>query len=1386
MGRRTLQELVQDAGINPVQTRQPCLPAPTQPAIIASEEDHSHARNLLVEQRRNDPGYKEPGKQLKRIFRSSKTNEKLQDVGQWEFTQHELDQALSAVIDKQTASVGLVQAFISLGAKVNFVEPADPKNKIGKQPTVSNISARRRSTVLQRAATLRKADSVSLLASSGADQTTLDEALRAALAANDHSCVQELLRHGANVNVIPQALADAVRSNDQNLVRLLLRAPKALRPEVISSCLPAAVQAKSENVLSLLTSYGADPNFNEASALKMAISAREYRLAIILVAGPIRMMPASLQYALDPALRAPTVQEIHQFIQLLLTCGLPSNTSGLPGLLISACKRNDTPLAHLLLEHGVPTSVNEAECLRCAISNANWPLVDAILRTPVSSSQASAALAALPDSIPKHERSRIVGALLQKGANGPPLGRWLVKAVEEADAELTDLLLHAGAPLASDNNRALQLAVMRKDSASLQRLLGAKPSPESLSALFPLLRQGHSPKERLETTRLLLEHGARGKQVDVALLKAVEDVSNTRDLRLITELVRSGADVNHDSGKCIHLAASQGDVPILQLLYKAKPSLATTSSALPKAFNANRRRRAETSKVLDILLANGVEEKSGSETVCIAVQGGPENLDIITRLIGADKRLLGPAFDGAIQLDDARAKASVLRHLLGMGISQVVLDEALISESERAVGARGDASTLELLLEKGASVDYKQGMALCTVVASGSSGLTKLLLDSKNKVSPQTVSVAFDRLIDGFGNFRTSMDLGGIVDIVQSLLVQGVSKDSIDSALPKTITMRKHHAGFVDIIKLLLDYGADPNHDESASFLMAAKSEDLGLFTSLLAYTPDFATLIPLLASSNLREDVLAGTLQACFENGCTSDHLEVSPSKQKATRAPLCSIIEDFPRSERLVKVLLDHGFNPDVTTEGTVDPSVGAETVTALVFALALPQKKVASSVILALIHAGASPSRASSVSEVSPISLAAREGRGDIVEELLNRGADASARDKWNRSALFYASSTSVLPTVQLLAASALRDDGSLQEAARCLQLEAATALVKQGHKPNFPSRLHRGRTALGELCLNAEISSGGQRSRARQLIRLFLDHGANPYFKARNERSALVLALDNVHDSLEVTEALLETEVCEDINNEKHMFCDEKGLWYSPIKYVELVPSHSRTQHRQALLELLQDKGCEPKYYSEHAEQPSGAVGMPAAIQKLADRQKEHELSMKLANESNEHARMLAETNHRDMLRREREQQEFQQAAAVQSQSHWQTLEQQKHDFEMERVRQAERMKRSEKVAWHNLMVEQERNTAAERLAIEDRKASAQFAHEQRLIKERQSETEHRANVERRALKEKEDLYERNMKRQKEITQRLDESAQLHARLRQERPAIDGPQQWGTVD
>lgn len=1380
--KRTIQDLVREVDVNPVRERNPCLPAASQPAVVASPEDHAYARQILVEQRRNSPDYKDPGKQLKRIFKSSKEKEKLQDPNLWDFSQEELDKALSSVVEQPATSSGLVQAFLNLGAKVNFVEIYGKKNKTN-QP---NNAARRRSTVLQRAATTRRADSVSLLASSGADQTTLDEGLKVALGAHDYPCVQELLRHGADLNKFSNALADAVRSNDQNFVQLLLRAPKALRTEVISSCLPAAVQQQSEPIVSLLIGYGANPNFDNASALKMAISQKEYKLAVALVAGSNSLTPTSLQSLLEYTLSLPIAALLYKFMELLFCCGLSPSSPYLAELLITATKRNDTAMARLLLANGVSTELNQAECLRNAIDHKNWQISDAILSSSISPAQASVALAVVSPETAPPERLHVITALVGKGAKGKPLQRWLVRAVEDGDADLMDLLLNADTAAGSEDSHAIQAAVVRKDFNSLRMLLRSRPSPQTLSKAFSYIKSGYTAAERIEVVRILLQHGARGTEVDQALVDAVADTSNSRDVTLINELVLHGASVNYEAGKAIHLAVAQRDVAILRLLCGAKPSSYATSTALPFTMDSRGFKNPETIPMIDVLLANGYDGEPANQALRRAVQGGPENIDVIERLLAKDNSLLKPAFQSVITSDmSSKNKAPMMQTLLDKGIPKEALDQALAVESGLALKSK-DTSLVELLLRYEASLLGNDGEALHTAVSAADSALVKLLLSGKSRPSGAIVTKAFLALFYDYKTHCSSGKLGDCIKIAQELLDRGVDQSAVDSVLPSVLDPANQDATDQPLIDLLLRCGANVNTADSICFMFAAKRNDFALFSQLLAHQPNFAKLVPKLIEADMDETSLVKLLNFCFEHNCTSDDLEASydPISKKPF---LVSTINRYPRSESLVKLLLPTlGCNPNVSVMGDVDAATGEETMSALTWALGQPQKLISSSVILALLEGGVSPTRPTSVSEISPIALAAREGRADIVEALLARGVDASVRDKSNRSPLFYASSMPVTSTAELLSASALANDGSLHEAARSLHLDIAKILIQQGHNPNFPSRLHNGRSALGELCFCAQVTTATQQTKLRQLIRLFLDKGASAKFRARNEKSCLLLALDNPHSALAVTDALLETEVWEDLNEAEHMFCDPATTcWYSPLKYVELVSSPSRARSQQALTELLRDKACLPKYYSETEIQPAGAIGMPAPIARLADRQKEHQLSLKLATEASEHARMLDETKHRDQLRRAQEAKDAERAAAAASASHAQALDQQRHAAEMQRVRDAEAMKRSEKATWHRLQQDQEREAADLRAGIEDRRASSAFAHERKLIDARRAEVEHRVNAEKRALKEKEDVYERNVKRQLQLTQKADESAQLHARLRQDRPAIEQAQ-WGTVD
>jgi len=107
------------------------------------------------------------------------------------------------------------------------------------------------------------------------------------------------------------------------------------------------------------------------------------------------------------------------------------------------------------------------------------------------------------------------------------------------------------------------------------------------------------------------------------------------------------------------------------------------------------------------------------------------------------------------------------------------------------------------------------------------------------------------------------------------------------------------------------------------------------------------------------------------------------------------------------------------------------------------------------------------AAQVSRATPVILAAKYSRSDVVQKLIKMGAKTSAQDVFDRSCLFYASRVGDLKSVNaILRAGAPTDDGSLLETAKNLHYEVVTALISGKHSPDFPSTKenHGGRTAL----------------------------------------------------------------------------------------------------------------------------------------------------------------------------------------------------------------------------------------------------------------------------------------------------------------------------------
>ena len=182
--------------------------------------------------------------------------------------------------------------------------------------------------------------------------------------------------------------------------------------------------------------------------------------------------------------------------------------------------------------------------------------------------------------------------------------------------------------------------------------------------------------------------------------------------------------------------------------------------------------------------------------------------------------------------------------------------------------------------------------------------------------------------------------------------------------------------------------------------------------------------------------------------------------------------------------------------------------------------------------------------------------------------------------------------------LLAAEPSRDDGSLHNAARELNLPAVKVLIQAGHDPDFPSPYHGGRSALGEVCLKGSDLGEftAEREKAMQKIITFLvDQGSDLSIKSEG-KSMLHLCFD-ARDPVASSRILLKAGMWKYINKPFNHFTND-DLVYSPTMYVKkILPKSDSTEH---LLQLLYANRATDVFYAVEGAQPEDAVGLPEDI------------------------------------------------------------------------------------------------------------------------------------------------------------------------------------------
>ncbi|KAM0293346.1 hypothetical protein ACHAO9_002070 [Fusarium lateritium] len=917
-----------------------------------------------------------------------------------------------------------------------------------------------------------------------------------------------------------------------------------------------------------------------------------------------------------------------------------------------------------LLEGGADQNAFQARALCSAVTAARETVVDTLFsceRPPTAASLAFALPHALTIADPMN-RLTFTKSLVESGALPREVNRALIHAISHHTSDVALIGILAGFADASDGE-ALALAVSKESPEILDILLSRiKHTAETRDSCLEKAMKITDWTCRLGICNRLAKAGVSSQAASNALLVAARD----GDLELGDVLIAHGASISTNGGQAIIEACRGGSVEVLDVLLKSNAD--TQKSTLERGFQAatevrdlNKRamvfqrllKRGVSGEVVDIQLVSATKYgEEGHEVLRVLLAAGADpnysNGEAVvaatkSAFVGSLELLLGLWHEGGNQRKASpptlvRAmKASwklnqdtrlhIIKDLMKAGMPAV--DEVHIALSKAVGEDEPDDRLIKTLLDSGAS-PFTNG---CYSVVQAVQGMkvSTLALLLTGDISEEEIQNIFS---SGFSDtqFVTWFTSQGL-EVAEMLLIKGAKGEFVSSALVQVMKNSTDETESLadQFVDLFVTHGVDTNFRDGEPLLCAASKGNALWTERLLSCKPSPQTLTlafeRVFDTARSPEEVLK-----LFElfSGYRDGEVGLDVVMRGAGSNPiLIKAVSQYPRSVELLQTLLDAGFYYDQTTTYRIHDSVeDPEEMTVLVWAIAQPQKKVSSALIKLLIERGANVNFETAISRSTPLMLAIQARRADIVKELLIEGANVDITDAMGRTPLAMATDIggdlSTRMMANLLAIDQSKDDGSLHNAARELNLAAVTVLVEHGHHPDFPSPLHDGRSALGEVCRRAsgsgKLTADGEKLMQR-VMSFLIDAGSDITLQSHG-KSLLLLCFEST-DPIATTRSFLKVAMWKEINKPFNHYTDGE-FTYSPTMYISKVLPESDT--RDQLLTLLRANRAVDVYYANSGDQPEDAIGLPGDML-VQERERKARLR-RLALETEDHAIALA--------------------------------------------------------------------------------------------------------------------------------------------------------------
>ncbi|KAK3630488.1 hypothetical protein LTR56_017407 [Elasticomyces elasticus] len=929
------------------------------------------------------------------------------------------------------------------------------------------------------------------------------------------------------------------------------------------------------------------------------------------------------------ALCSAVEQEQKDIFDALLQAPASIGTLSSALTLTSKAKKLGTDFAYQLLNKGASPDFNNGASLILAIQEYRLDILPILLSYTRKSSSKDNALATVFRLLPGQPRLDCLSVLLPTHPSEAQLNACLATVACErpGDHAAIKLLLAHGASPDADQGKAFRQAACAHD-VQLLELLAVSVSniemiysvaaediikhtfwrcPEGFEALLWLLDGGATPAmieeavvqaavnfdtdalglltdwelstdiysvafaetvaqgdqwlqpDKFAIMQTLLGRGARGEPVAGALVRAIEAyVSGDAQETVMDTLLEHGADVNYLNGQALGIAVRAGHVGLLSKLCKSTASSDALTTALCSAFLYEHKSDVVIG-LMDVLVIRDEHKADLNATI-----GG----------------MMSPIY---LALEHYPKDSSIVRRLCELGC------DVEIQCKYKIYGEEPPERVVRRLREKG---DYFAEQV-------------EYATDEKTK------KMAIEQAHEQYGN-------------AFQLAKKELTPTNIDR-LKLCYTISEFHARILGNLDKAMDFArraiedaaisgtcTDPEAGETLDSLRQ-RMHDLQE-NGIRTLPPARQQQQPLhVTTCNCDEcKVAAKTNMPCQCPSCLEQAATCPCSECRAASQALVL----YKKGKVIGAAMAKDGVcaePPDSQLEETKMP---AEMVTPLLFACCqVHDGAVSASVVDTLLKFKANVNAMTTHSATTPLLLATRYQRPDLVTALLKGKPDTSIKDKWLRSPLFYAARHGDKESVRALLKTKPRvNDGSVHEAARSLHYDVLSQLLKAGHDPNFTSTKHDGLTPLGELAMYCDGHSPP--STIESCIHALLNKKfrIDP-LKKWHGMTALYLAMRNPV-ALSITRAVVEGALYDKMNDPANVIKIE-AFNYSPTMYIQSGFFVGRPEDRDALLKLLRLHSTEDAFYAdEHlAFQPPGACGLPVELEKAERRRKQHQQDLR---------------------------------------------------------------------------------------------------------------------------------------------------------------------------